>query len=278
MISEKGSATAVGAAIMRAAHQLIDGENKLLQDDIILQLLDPGIKNYILQNSHHFMEAEAMALRTHIVLRSRYAEDCLYKAFTSGITQYIILGAGFDSFAYRQPAWASGLRIFEMDHPDSQETKRKRLSEAGIPIPDNLHFGTINIETDDILSSFTNAGIDISRPVFIACLGVLVYLGKSAVDRLFKWIGSLAAGTSIVFTISRKQAMVQLSRAATLAANAGEPWITHFEPGELETALHACGFREISFLTPVLAEQLYFAKKEIRLPLPRKSSIVLASV
>jgi len=171
MISEKGSATAVGAAIWRAAHQLIDGENKLLQDDIILQLLDPGIKNYILQNSHHFMEAEA-----------------------------------------------------------------------------------------------------------IACLGVLVYLGKSAVDRLFKWIGSLAAGTSFVFTISRKQSMVQLSRAATLAASAGEPWITHFEPGELETALHACGFREISFLTPVLAEQLYFAKKEIRLPVPRKSSIVLASV
>src|SRR5882762_7387826 len=100
-MKETGSATAIGAAMLKAAHQLIDGDDKLLTDPVILNLLGAEAKDHILETSHNFFAPSPMALRTHIVLRSRYAEDCLANAYKNGVSQFLILGAGLDTFAYR---------------------------------------------------------------------------------------------------------------------------------------------------------------------------------
>jgi len=114
------SSTAVGAAMLRAAHQVIDGNDKLLDDPVILKLIGEDAIQHLLERKREFYLPGTLAMRTHVVLRSRYAEDCLYDAYNAGITQFLILGAGMDTFAYRQPKWAGGLTIVEADHPASQ--------------------------------------------------------------------------------------------------------------------------------------------------------------
>jgi O-methyltransferase involved in polyketide biosynthesis len=114
MKNDTGSATAVGVAMLRAVHQLVDGEEKLLDDPISLKIVPKEWITYALENRFHYFDPVSMALRTHVLLRSRYAEDCLAEAYKKGIKQFIMLGAGLDTFAYRQPEWAKNITMLKL--------------------------------------------------------------------------------------------------------------------------------------------------------------------
>src|SRR5262249_39561033 len=126
MDEERPSLTAEGAAEMRALHQTIDGEPKILDDPISVRLVDPPSDSYWsrVERLERMPEPSRLRFKATFVMRSRYAEDCLAEAFSNGVRQYVLLGAGLDTFAYRQPPWANSLRIFEVDHPATQRWKR----------------------------------------------------------------------------------------------------------------------------------------------------------
>jgi methyltransferase (TIGR00027 family) len=219
-----------------------------------------------------------MALRTHIVLRSRYAEDCLANAYKNGVSQFLILGAGLDTFAYRQPDWAKNLKIVEADHPASQADKLKRLNNAEIAVPGNLSFVKVDLESDDLTQAFAKSGLNFNEPVFTACLGVLIYLTQNTIDKIFRFLGGFAACSEFVFTASQKRDDTWANPTAEKAATVDEPWITYFEPEELIKQLKDCGFSEVSFLTLEETEKLYFENHQIHLPLPTRNGIVRAVI
>lgn len=273
-----GSATAVGAAMLRVAHQLLDGGDKLLDDPIILKLIQPEWKADLLENRYHYFKPEAMALRTHIVLRSRYAEDRLARAVQGGVEQFVIIGAGLDTFAYRQPEWAKSLQITELDHPASQREKLDCLKHAGIQIPSNVSHVPIDLEKDDIRTALVRGGINLKEPIFMSCLGVLVYLSKKSIDQLFEFAGSLATGSEFVFTISQQKDEEKLNLTAERAALLGEPWISHFNLESLHQQLLDLGFSNVTFLTPEAIIAQYYAGSKVQLPPPRRSSLVSATI
>jgi methyltransferase (TIGR00027 family) len=277
-MKETGSATAVGAAMLKAAHQLVDGDEKLLTDPVILKLLGPEAEEYIGGYNYHFFSGASMALRTHVLLRSRYTEDCLAEAYQNGVRQLLFLGAGLETFAYRQPDWAYNINIIEADHPASQADKLERLNNAGITLPENLSFVVADFEADDLLNVFRESKLNLDEPVFTACLGVLIYLTRETADKIFRFLGGLPAGSEFVFTASQNRDNAWATTAAERSAAAGEPWITYFEPEELIKQLKDAGFSEASFLTTEKTEKLYFEGSEIHLPLPTRMSIVRAVI
>lgn len=278
MNKDKPSSTAIGAAMLRAAHQIIDEGHKLLEDPVIVKLIGEDAQEDIRERRDYFYLSGVMALRTHIVLRSRYTEDRLFDACKAGITQFLILGAGLDTFAYRQPDWANKLRIVEADHPASQANKMALLADACIVIPDNLFFLKVDLEHDDLPAVFKQSDLDLNKPLFVSCLGVLIYLTRATISKIFRFIGSLPKGTEFIFTVSSKRTDTWLATTATKVANAGEPWISDFDFDMLESQLKESGFREVIFLEPAEAKQRYFTGTDLCIPPPQKCSIVRAVV
>ena len=174
------SRTAAGVAWLRAAHQSVDGQPKIL-DDPIAPLL-PGERGRLglIERRDELFTPGALGLRAHVLLRSRFAEDQLALAVARGIRQYVLLGAGLDTFAYRQPYWAAAaepvLRIFEVDQPASQQIKRERVAAANIPVPGNLTYAAVDFEHEPLLAGLTRTGVATSEPAFFSWLGVSMYL------------------------------------------------------------------------------------------------------
>ena len=275
---ENESRTAVGAAMQRAVHQLMDGQAKLLEDPVILKLLDPEAIEHIRRHSSEHRYERVISLRSHIVLRSRYAEDCLKEAYDRGVRQYIILCAGLDTYAYRQPDWANDMTIIEADHPASQAYKLRKLKEAGIELPENLVFISLDLDKDDLSSLFERTVLRPGEPVFISWLGVMVYLNWDTIDAVFTFISSLPKTSEFVFTFSPRKFPGWPDPIALLAKAAGEPWITFIDPSALRDKLKGHGFTDVHFLEPSEVRQRYYTDERISLPLPKKSSIVRAIV
>jgi methyltransferase (TIGR00027 family) len=278
----QASRTAIGVAALRAVHQLLDGEPKILDDTAIVPLLGPETLDRITRDVTRFDAPDARGLRSHVVLRSRYAEDRLAVAVQErGVRQFLVLGAGLDTFAYRQPAWARDLRIFEIDQPASQQAKRDRLATSGLAIPQNLAFITADFEHRTLHDILVDGGVDITRPTFISWLGVTVYLTPAAIDTVFQFVASLPAGSEIVFTFYSKDADAgeRGRQIETRAADLGEPFKTWFDPETLQTKLRGFGFSDVQFLTPAEAATRYFPRERAdRLPPPRKINTASAIV
>ena len=278
----KSSRTAIGVAALRAAHQLIDAEPRVLDDAVILRLIGIETLDTIREDRERYRTPGALALRAHIVMRSRYAEDRLAQAVVRGVTQYVILGAGLDTFAYRQPAWAQALRIVEIDRAPMQREKRERLSLAQVVIPGNVTFGSIDFESERLADALLRYGIAPKQPTFFSWLGVTMYLTENAVTDVLRVVAGFPRGSEIVFTFARKASDGAIdegsARLAELAAAAGEPWITYFDPNEMPSRLHALGFSAVELLDPEDAAKRYFSARKDNLPPPRHSSIVSAIV
>jgi methyltransferase (TIGR00027 family) len=278
------SQTALGVAALRAVHQLLDGEPKILDDPISVRLLDADFLQQIQSNPARAREPLTRGLRSHVVLRSRYAEERMAQAVQRGVRQCVILGAGFDTFAYRQPDWARSLRIYEVDHLATQEDKRQRLQSAGVPVPANLEFVAIDFELVSLREGLQNSTLNFSEPAFFSCLGVLVYLSREAADAVFQLVASFPASSEIVLTFSTPDSSLSSNDAASRSALAnmanslGEPWQTHFEPQTLVCDLRALGFSAISFLSPEAADQIYFQSRGDGLRAPRRGGIGAAIV
>lgn len=256
------SRTAEVPAVMRALHQVLDDDPKILIDPISPRLIHSGDDQGWLTSllSHPF----AKQWRAGFVLRARYAEDALAEAVQRGVRQYLLLGAGLDTFAYRQPPWASSLRIYEIDHPSTQGSKKEKLKSANIVIPANLRFVPINFEQASIAEALRVTDFSFDRPALCSCTGVIQYLTQDAIDATFQFVASLPASSEIVFSFILPEASVPgveadaLALAAQRASELGEPWLTRCHPDEFAAYLRSAGFLQVIHLTPEEAHRRYF--------------------
>jgi methyltransferase (TIGR00027 family) len=260
------STTAERAAIWRALHQTLDAAPKILDDPIaplLIDLASETTKAYIAWVESMTRPVKS-PFRTGFVMRSRYTEDCLAESLVRRVGQYVILGAGLDTFAYRQPAWAGSLRIYEVDHPSSQEWKRERLEAAKVRVPENLIFAPIDFETSSLREGLSASGLDFRTPSFFSLLGVTAYLTAETIESIFSFVLSLPSGSEIVFDFIVPDDLMPANEAgvfatiASFVAQRGEPWLTRLRPEELKSRLGALGFSQVTHLSPQAANERYF--------------------
>jgi methyltransferase (TIGR00027 family) len=257
MQTGKASRTALRVAIRRAAHQLVDSPC-ILEDPVAVPLLGPGFERDMERASH----AVARDFRCFMAARSRYAEDRLAEAVANGVTQYVVLGAGLDTFAYRNPF--RSLRVFEVDFPATQEWKRALLQNARIQIPAGLTFVPLDFEHKALAEALIEAGFNLRASAFFGWLGVVPYLTLDAFRATIKAVAQLPRGTGISFdfvfrpeTLSPKRREVFDGLAARVAA-AGEPFQLFFSPEEMVTELRGAGFDRIEQADSSRLNDLYF--------------------
>jgi methyltransferase (TIGR00027 family) len=238
----------------RAAHYLLDAEPKILADRFARALAG-------FSSDEEFLKAyEAMPdpwRRVHLALRNRLAEDELARAVEHGTRQYVILGAGLDSFAYRQPDLVRVLDVFEVDHPASQAWKRERVAALGMEVPPTLHYAPIDFELSTLTEGLTAAGLDRSEPVFFSWLGVIPYLTKEAVERTLREAAAFStARTTLVLqfiappdTLNDEDA-AHVRSSAEAFAKLGEPWLSFFTSDDMHEALTRAGFRAVQHFGP----------------------------
>jgi methyltransferase (TIGR00027 family) len=275
----KASATAAGVALLRVLHQKLDALPRILHDAVSEKLLDPRAVRWALDHPDRFQSAGSRGLRLHVVVRSRYSEDALAEAVARGVRQLVVLGAGLDTFAYRQPPWGKDLRIFEVDHPASQALKRDRLAAAGVALPDNLTYAPVNFEVESLRDGLSRAGLDVTQPTFFSCLGVLMYLTEAATDDLFSFLGGFPPGSELVLTFSpegeRSEAHRRLER---LVAEVGEPMQSHVSEEALAAQLQRVGFHQVHFVAPVEIADRYLQGRADGLQPPRRTTLARARI
>jgi methyltransferase (TIGR00027 family) len=200
------------------------------------------------------------------------------------VRQYVILGAGLDTFAYRQPPHLATLRIYEVDHPVTQQWKRDRLRAADVVVPANLTFVPIDFETTQILDALVANGFVPGTRTLCSWLGVTQYLTSAAIDATLRFALSLPRASEIVFSFSLPQETLSgaeaeaVALAAQRSAQVGEPWLTRFHVAELAFKLGAMGFSRIFHLTPEEAGRRYFAARSDGLKERRGEQLMRAIV
>jgi methyltransferase (TIGR00027 family) len=240
------SRTAFGAALLRALHQDLD-EPRIFTDPLAWRIL--GDRETLLAEADE--RTVGSRLRRFIAVRHRFAEDALADAVARGTRQAVVLGAGLDTLAYRDPH--PGLRFFEVDFPATGEWKRERLAEAGIDVPPGVAFVGVDFEADSFLDRLVDAGFDAGAAAFFLWLGVVPYLSRDAVVASLRLIASVPGG-EVVFDYTNPVAQVpeqaRADRAALSArvAELGEPLQTGWDTDELHGLLREVGFTEIEDL------------------------------
>jgi methyltransferase (TIGR00027 family) len=244
------SQTALTAAAARAAHLIVDQPPHIFADHLAQQLLGQQADEFISYHLAHGGHPVLSAARTQATCRSRYTEDRLAGAVAQGITQYVILGAGLDSFAYRRSKPAS-LQVFEVDHPATQEWKRDQLAQAGIPIPDGTAFVPADFEHGELAAQLCGSGFDPARPALVSWLGVTMYLTQPAISQTLAELGTFAPGTELVTDymlpagLRDQDGQSYADQVAPIAAQHGEPWLTCLTPDETSAQLTAHGFGQV---------------------------------
>jgi methyltransferase (TIGR00027 family) len=262
------SRTALVAAPRRAIHLLQDDPPKIFEDTFALGLC--GFESETALRAAHdatvakmgqslgfeFARVYALAARAHGAVKSRYAEDELEQAVEQGIIQYVFIGAGLDSFAYRRRDLMPKLRVFEVDHPASQAWKRARLRDLGIEVPANVAFVPVDFEKQSFVDRLQTNGYDAQKPGFFAWLSVVPYLSTGTILATLRSIASLPAGTQIVFDyLVPDTSLDDDSRRihatfTDFAAASGEPLQSLFEPAALLNRLKEVGFSAVRDATP----------------------------
>jgi methyltransferase (TIGR00027 family) len=279
MTERQSSRTAWGVAMLRAVHQILDGDPPILRDPIIGRIvLGRDAEKTARENEEQFQSGLARGLRSHVVLRSRVSEDRLADAVARGVRQFVVLGAGLDTFPYRQPAWASDLSIVEVDHPASQQLKREMLHEVGVDVPSNVRFADIDFEHETLADGLVRCGVSSNVPTFFSWLGVTMYLTRDAIDAVLETVAKFPPESEIVLTFAQPRGEGEEHNLAERAAELGEPWLSYFTPDEIDGILRAHGFRETWFLSREEATRQYYADRQDGLLPPRSISIVSAIV
>lgn len=284
MKEARPSQTAIGTAIMRAAHLTLDGEPKILEDHLALALSGAPADNRFGENLEFLQRPEVRQVRAYMVLRHRYVEDELARAVTDGVTQYVILGAGLDSFAYRRPSHLRHVRVFEIDHPASQGWKRSRLDSLGISVPDNVKFVAVDFEGERWTEKLEVSSFSDREPTFFSCLGVSQYISQKALETTLREItGSTLELRQVILDFvvpevglapaDRRQLAVMRARAE----QRGEPWLSYYEPTHMGALLHALGFKDVEHFSPERACERYFRGRADGLLPPGTYHLVKAS-
>jgi methyltransferase (TIGR00027 family) len=247
----------------RAAHQLYDAPPLVLDDPIAVPILGQEFLPEVHKTITKLEKPFSVGLRAFLVARSRYAEDLLSSAVAQGVTQYVLLGAGLDTFAYRNPY--PNLRVFEVDHPATQQWKRELLETSRIPIPGNLVFVPVDFEHQILATQLVDAGFNPQRPTFFAWLGVVPYLTLEAFRSTLSYIAARPPDSGLIFDYGQpRSALSRLEQLAldSLAARvklAGEPFQLFFTPRDVAAELSA--FYNIEDLGPPEINARYFDRR-----------------
>jgi methyltransferase (TIGR00027 family) len=253
--------TAVRVALWRAMHVQIDPSPHIIEDEIGFKLIAPDSE----WRQRPDMNPDfTKRLRASMVARSRFIEDLVMEQHKHGINQYVILGAGLDTFAQRRPEIAAQLQIFEIDQPDTQVWKQQRLIELGFDIPKWLHFVSVNFETTSWWEQLINAGFDPGKPAVVACTGVSLYLTKEAIFTTLRQITTLASGSKLAMTFYLPLELMEeedkfLQQIAEKGARAaGTPFISFFSPEEMLALTREAGFKDVEVVSAGDLTKRYF--------------------
>jgi methyltransferase (TIGR00027 family) len=199
-----------------------------------------------------------------------------------GVRQYVSLGAGFDTFALRQPDWAASLRIFEFDHPAMQAEKRVRLEGGGFVLPENCSPVATDFQEESLLECCQRGGVIPSQPTLFSWLGVSMYLERAEVESTLRAIAAFPPGSEVVLTFLQPGiANAAISGNSTLGervANLGEPFKCCLDSDSLVSVCRQCGFSAVELLSPEEANVRYFQGRRPELPAPGRTSIACALV
>ena len=271
------SRTAFAAAMHRAAHQVLEG-GRIFADPLALRILGMEVEAVA---QHAAARAGARGMRLFIALRSAFAESTLVRGVEArGVRQAVILGAGLDTFAYRQPC-GDGLRVFEVDHPATQAWKQQRLVDAGIVAPASLVFAPVDFERDLLLDGLEAVGFNPRWRTFFSWLGVVPYLDATAVANTLACIAGLSGGSEVVFdygepppALSPELRPHHEALAARVAA-VGEPFKSYFEPAPLAAQLGALGFTQVEDWDVTALLERHLGPDDAASPLARDALMAL---
>jgi methyltransferase (TIGR00027 family) len=254
MEDARPSRTAMRVAMRRAAHQLFDAPPLVLDDPVAVPIIGPEAMARVTASPSRQHRRIARSARAFMVARSRFAEDALARAVARGTGQFVILGAGLDTFAYRNPYPGGTLRVFEVDHPATQAWKRRKLVNASIAVPASVTYVPVDFERDALADRLAAAGFDLSRPAFFSWLGVTMYLTDEAFSSTLSLVAGSGAGGGVAFDYGAARSHLGWTDRIALAwlsrrvAAAGEPFRSFFEPGALVARLQKLGFARIEDL------------------------------
>jgi methyltransferase (TIGR00027 family) len=273
--------TAVRVALWRALHVLIDPPPHVLEDQVGLELADPGDG----WRSRPDMDPDGTRLfRASIVARARFIEDLVVENTGRGLGQYLILGAGLDTFAQRRPEVAARLRVFEVDQPGHQAWKRQRLVQLGYGVPDWLRLVPVDFEAGESWRDrLAAAGFDADKPAVVASAGVSMYLTRAANIAALRQVASLAAGSTLATTFILPPELADpgvrpgLELAAAGARASGTPFISFFTPTDMVELAREAGFREVRHVSAATLAQRYFADRTDGLRPPDNSEELLVA-
>jgi methyltransferase (TIGR00027 family) len=283
MHSRQRSQTMVRTAMRRAAHQLLD-HPRIFEDPVAVGIVPEVSEDAILGASEDHFAPLPTLMRSLFALRSRFTEDRLAEAVGRGISQYAIIGAGLDTFPWRQPDFAEGLKIFYVDHPATLAWSTACFRERGFAIPANLEFVDLNLEECDISERLSAHGFENGVATFCSVLGVTQYITRGALDRLLAFAASLPARSEIVLSFAppedglRGDDRVAAIHSVAIAEAMGESWITRLAANEIFSDLTRLGFGEVCHLTPKRAQERYFARRNDRLRAPCFEQLIAALV
>ena len=273
--------TAVRVALWRALHLEVDAPPHVIEDEIGLKLVAPDAN----WRSRPDMHPQGTSLfRASIVARARFIEDLVTEQAGQGVTQYVILGAGLDTFAQRRPEIASGLRVFEVDQPGAQAWKQQRLSELGFGVPSFLRFVPVDFEAGDAWwEALVAAGLDTRRPAVVASSGVSMYLTRDAIFATLRQVAALASGSTLAMTflvplaLMGEEVRAGFQMAEKGARASGTPFISFFTPAEMLALAREAGFRKARHVSAAALAERYFANRTDGLRPPENSEELLVA-
>lgn len=273
--------TAVRVALWRALHALADDPPHVFEDQVGLALVAPADD----WRQRGDMGPFTRPFRASIVARARFVEDLLERELARGVDQYVILGAGLDTFAQRRAELATRLQVFEIDQPNTQSWKRQRLVELGLGVPPFLHLVPVDFERGDSWRArLQAAGFDATRPALVACTGVSMYLTRDAIIATLREIAALAAGSTLVMSLMLPMELAEpalrpgIEAAARGARANGTPWLSFFTPDQMLALARDAGFPKVEHVSADALSAHYFAGRSDGMRLPSNSEeLLLAS-
>lgn len=252
-------------ALWRAMHAQIDAKPLVLEDEIGLQLIAPD-ESWKQRPDMH--PQGTRGYRASIVARARYIEDLVLEQIPQGLAQYVILGAGLDTFAQRRPDMTSKLAVFEIDKPETQAWKRQRLELSGYKTPNTLHFVAVDFEAGDSWwDKLIQSGFDPKRPALVASTGVAMYLTREANQTTLQQLASLAPGSIIAMTfmlptdLVDKEDREQYQMVQERARAAGTPFLSLFRPDEILQMAREARFKSVKHISKDKIVERYFAHR-----------------
>jgi methyltransferase (TIGR00027 family) len=251
-------------AVARALYRDEPGP-RIFDDDLALGLAGEEGRALAERLRTELPRTQVLAFCRWMCVRSRFAEDLVERAVSTGVEQYVILGAGLDSFAYRRSDLLDPLRVFEVDHPASQSWKRDRLRDLGIEIPDNLVFAPIDFERQTLREGLVRAGFEFARTAVFSWIGVTMYLTLDAIEATLRTIAECMPGSQVSLTYNQPHHVLddmalQVTRTfGAIATEMGEPFVSLFVPDEIEGLLRKLGFDDIVHFGPQEARDAWFS-------------------